>query len=282
MKNINKLFLSLFLFASLFLLTNCDEINEPYREDSQADNGGTEIQKILLEDFTGFRCNNCPAAHDLAHALKEQYGDRLVILAIHAGFYAEPNPQYIYDFRTAEGTEINNYFGVQAYPSGMLNRTPYNGKAVLGSAYWSAAINALKDNNPKAKIDLKPNFNSASNDVSIDVDITYLEQSSASHYLVIQVAEDSVVQVQLDKRKSPELVSDYVHNSILRRTITGTWGEQVSNSPVAAGTTVTKHFNCSVPQNSDWRPEMLKIIAYIQDKDNAWQIVQVEEAKLVK
>ena len=129
----------------------------------------------------------------------------------------------------------------------MINRTAYNNKTVLGSAYWGAAINSLKDKTPKAKIELSPSYNEAENSISVDVNIKYLSQSSTNHYLVVQISEDSIVQIQLDKRESPELIQNYVHNNVLRGSITSTWGDQVSSTPLQTGTTVTKHYDFAIP-----------------------------------
>ncbi len=281
MTKLNKLIALLFCFSFLLVISSCDEITYPYREGTHIDTTDSISQKILLEDFTGFRCNNCPEAHDLAHDLKELLGKQLVILAVHAGFYAVPNAQYTYDFRTAAGTEINDHFNVQGYPSGMINRTAYNSKPVLHSDYWGAAINSLKGNTPKANIELNPSYNESSHSISVDVNIKYLSPSSPNHYLVVQISEDSIVQIQLDNRKSPELIQNYVHNNVLRGSITSTWGDQVSSTVLPKDATITKHYDFAIPNGSDWRPEKLKIVAYIHDKDDTWQIVQVEEAKLI-
>ncbi|HPI19880.1 MAG TPA: Omp28-related outer membrane protein, partial [Candidatus Kapabacteria bacterium] len=230
MTKFNKLIALLFCFSLLLIISSCDEITYPYREGTHIDTTDTVSQKILLEDFTGFLCNNCPAAHELAYELKEQLGNQLVILAVHAGYYAKPNLQYTYDFRTAAGTEINDHFSVQAYPNGMFNRTAYNNKIPLGVDYWGAAINTLKNKTPKAKIELTPSYNETSHSISVDVKIKYLQQSSTNHYLVVQISEDSIVQIQLDKRKTPELIQNYVHNNVLRGSITSTWGDQVSST----------------------------------------------------
>ena len=44
---------------------------------------------VLLEEFTGQECTNCPDAHRLVANLHEQYGEQLVSVAIHAGPYLE-------------------------------------------------------------------------------------------------------------------------------------------------------------------------------------------------
>jgi hypothetical protein len=66
------------LVAAL-LATGCDVISPPYTEESPADTGtaGAFVQKVLLEDYTGFRCGNCPEAHERAQELQARYPGRV-------------------------------------------------------------------------------------------------------------------------------------------------------------------------------------------------------------
>ena len=91
---LHKILLSAFIITTAF--TSCDEIdeNERYIELPAA-----EVQrKILLEDYTGQMCTNCPDAHRLIASLQEQYGGQIVAVAIHAGNFgiAEgSNPKFL-------------------------------------------------------------------------------------------------------------------------------------------------------------------------------------------
>ena len=63
---------------------------------------------VLIKDFTGARCVNCPAAAEHAHNLQHQLDeDHIFILSVHAGFQAQPLGQFP-DFLTDEGTEWYN------------------------------------------------------------------------------------------------------------------------------------------------------------------------------
>lgn len=63
---------------------------------------------VLIKDFTGARCVNCPAAAEYAHNLQHQLGeDHVIIMSVHAGYLAQPLGQFP-DFLTDEGTEWYN------------------------------------------------------------------------------------------------------------------------------------------------------------------------------
>ncbi len=110
---------------------------------------------ILLEEFTGHTCVNCPEATKLAHDLKQSYGEKLLLLSIHAGSLAEPSgAPYEADFRTTPGTAIFNHFAPIGVPTGMVNRTESGGSVVLFKDGWEPAIQALVDLPQQASIDI--------------------------------------------------------------------------------------------------------------------------------
>ena len=74
-----KFLLSALVVTSAF--TSCDEIdeNERYIELPAA-----EVQrKVLLEDYTGQMCTNCPDAHRLIASMQTQYPGQVIAVAIH-------------------------------------------------------------------------------------------------------------------------------------------------------------------------------------------------------
>ena len=85
---------NLFLAAlALAAVASCDYIDEPFRNPngggSTEANGDTVLQTeraVLVEDFTGHQCKNCPKASKVLKQLDSLYGSAKVIgLAIHAG-----------------------------------------------------------------------------------------------------------------------------------------------------------------------------------------------------
>ena len=124
------------------LFSSCDKVKDPYGVKSNG--GGTpaaKVRKVLLEDYTGHLCTNCPPAAQTAQTIKGIYGNRLVIMAVHAGFYAQVNPApYGYDFTTAIGDIYLNQFGISNNPIGMVNRRGYPANHLKNYSDWGTLV----------------------------------------------------------------------------------------------------------------------------------------------
>lgn len=266
----------------LVSLSSCDKINPPYLEAPNVDTSNIST-RVLLEEYTGFRCGNCPEATEIADELAKNYAGKVILLSIHAGGYAKPTSAHPYDFRTPIGEDLDAFFGmsIAGNPCAMINRIGFPSKThILREAQFETSIlNALgKDNG--IDLDIETSFIELTNQINVKAKIKYYKPGSASHYLCVFVAEDSVVQYQRDDRLIPPDNNNYVHNNVLRAGITSTWGVELSQSNIPIGAAFTKEFNYSIPQGKEWRPSKLKIIAFIHDNGNTFEILQVAERKL--
>ena len=101
------------ILCSILTITSCDIVEGPYITD--ADSYINTDKKVLIEDFTGHLCTNCPEAAREISAIHDVYGDQIIALAIHvsADFArpknASPDSSYHYDFRTEWGNNWDNY-----------------------------------------------------------------------------------------------------------------------------------------------------------------------------
>ena len=110
------------LLASAMVLGGCDQVDE---NDRLIELPAVESQRVvLLEEFTGQWCINCPAAHEVVKSLKAQYGEQLVSVSIHAGSQAiaEGSMPNTIGLMQPEGDEYANKWGITTYPSGVVNR----------------------------------------------------------------------------------------------------------------------------------------------------------------
>ena len=88
------------------------------------------VKKVLLEEFTGVRCVNCPQAQTEIKNLQSEgvYGDNLIAISYHAGFFSNPYNESQFDLRTTEGEEILNFLETPlGFPSGVVNRRVFEG-----------------------------------------------------------------------------------------------------------------------------------------------------------
>src|SRR5512139_3840780 len=130
----------IYIFSLLMaVLCSCDVIEPPYLE-SQENLAVDSVQKVLLELFTGHQCSNCPAAETTIGQLKKIYGEKLNIIAYHTGFYAMTSEKFPVDFRTMEGNELETFFKIQFYPSGMVNRIMNKQSYLLNPVEWATAV----------------------------------------------------------------------------------------------------------------------------------------------
>jgi len=136
----NRYFLLTMCVMMIMLMTSCDEIAPPYKQ-----SGGVVVvtgeQKVLIEDFTGFRCGNCPAASEIANNLYKAYKGKVIVLGIHSGpTFASPRGKlYAEDFRTSVGEELfTTFLGANGgQPNGMVNRAG-DGNKIIAPDGWSA------------------------------------------------------------------------------------------------------------------------------------------------
>ena len=71
------------LLSIIFTFQSCNKVEESYLIET----GEIQAKKtILIEEFTGHQCPNCPRAAKALDDIVDTYGDRIVIVAIHANY----------------------------------------------------------------------------------------------------------------------------------------------------------------------------------------------------
>lgn len=284
----------------LFLLLGCDKIDDPYPEgEDEAELEGCELQTdgefpatriVLIEDYTGHTCGNCPAAALEAEALKDQYGEEVVVAAVHSGYFAEPGSEeegepYSTDFRTEAGEEYNDHFNVdnQGLPQGMISRTEWNGDRVLGPSEWSNAVDSLVGDSVDASLQVDLDYNENEGRLCAEVVTRLLNPLEDTLSMNLYLLEDSVIDWQTNystggdpSYPSPD-AEEYQHEHVLRAVINGTWGDRVLEGQGSAGE--EQRFSYSHGVADEWKVEDLSVIAYIYD-ENQERVIQAVSRKL--
>ncbi len=281
-----KIVIFALVFSAIVIYSCCDVIDPPYRQTNS--NTGTDttenVRKILLEVYTGFTCGNCPEAADHAHEFADVYKGRIIILAVHAGYYAKPKGTHTYDFRTPAGNELDAFFGNgdAGNPNGMVSRLHFPEKNhILRYTQWELAIKEIIDEKAKMSIKLTTSYDNISHTITVSAVVRYLQNSGVNDQLAVYIVEDSVVQYQQDDRQPNPNVDNYVHDNVLRGAITSTWGDKLSDSPIMAGDSVIKQYTYQIPTEKDWRTEKLRILAYVHDHNASYEVYQCEDKKLL-
>ena len=119
--------------------------------------------------------------------------------------------------------------------------------------------------------------------MTTDINLEYLEAGNNNHSVVLYVVEDSITNWQLFYAQcSPTSVAydeqNYVHRHVLRGSVNGTWGEQVSaNTTIPVGTKITKTYTKVL--DPSWNDKHIYLVAFVHDNVTK-EVLQVEEIHL--
>lgn len=254
---------------------NCDCIFEGQRN-------------VLVEDYTGHTCGNCPRAAEVLHDLEGTYGSRIIPIAVHVGFFAavqnNPNGSYATDFKTPAGNEWNTFFGnsAQGLPNGMINRRQEGGGYPQSYTAWPAQVANLIAIEPDASIGMEVNYEESSRTVNASIEITaFNDLNNGPYNVIVCLTEDSVIDWQKDYDPSlaDENLEHYVHMHVLRNNFNGTWGDQVGSGNIAAGSVNTLDY--SLVLDPSWVAKNCHVVAFIYQTGNK-EVVQADQRYVIE
>jgi len=271
------------LLILIVVIISCDKIQKV-----KAPNAGAILgnRKVFVEDYTGHKCGNCPAAADTLNYLTKKYPGQIVALAIHAGFFATTNPSYPTDFRNAVGNAYDTQFGISnaGNPNGLINRAGFgSGSFIKAYTTWEGEVAQMLSRPAKFEIKIKNNFITSSNNLNTNITVRSLSNNSGMYKLVVLLSEDSIIAEQLDYRlpSGSQLISNYEFKHVLRDAINSTWGDAVFSSGAVANDSIVKTYT-NYNLNSNYKAEKCHVIAYVYDADpnspTYYEVLQVEEA----
>lgn len=281
-----RIFLNIIAFVCMacLLLAGCDKIegdiyqivqNEDVTVTFPDINPDEVYRKILVEEFTGHRCTNCPQGHQTLESLHQQYGDTLVTVGIHYGALAKPfGSVFSYDFRTEAGNQIGDAYGIDGIPAAIVNRQNVQGG--WPREQWASVINGLDRSNVRAAVQLINEFDEASKTLKANVKVTTLKAIDHQLRIVLFVLEDGIVKPQKDGNQD---IEDYVHNHVLRCALTDAFGYVLAKDSWNSGDSETYAASVSF-DGHDWNPAKCQVVAALFDP-NISQVLQVEKANVI-
>lgn len=217
---------------------------------------------VVLEEFTGINCGYCPDGHRIANNLKDKYNGEPILINIHSGGYATPSNGQP-DFRTDFGEAIDKQAGVTGYPAGTINRKlfPEMSKTLsLNRGQWELAAEELMKMPSPANVGLKSSFNSATRELTVDVEVYYTDDApQPTNALNVVLVENDVIGYQSDYSSSAH--KDYHHKHMLRYMLAGQWGEEIS--PATKGTLIKKTYTYVVPD--DFNVNNCEVAAFVSE-----------------
>lgn len=232
----------------------------------------SEVKKhVLIEDFTGQRCVNCPKAADKIKELQQTYGeDNIIAVGIYGGDFgyndlAKKEPCSL---TTEDGNSYYSTWNIKAQPSGMVDR--YGG-VLTNLAYWTAYVNGLINSEPTVMIVPTTQYNASTRELKVDVDVAGLKTLQGAK-LQVWLIEDGIVDMQYMPNGS--INNEYVHNHVFRATVSAVNGDPID---VVDKGDVRKSYTVNI--KNEWKVENMSVVAFVFTSAG---VQQTEKVSLIK
>jgi len=256
------LFLIFSFSQFLVLFTSCSHIDEDERLIYVKP---AEVARcVLIEDFTGQNCLNCPKATEMIHQLQEAYGsDTIVAVAIHSGDfgYMRGDRSRPYPLTTDLGDSYFQHWSLSAQPVGMVNRRPAS-----DYADWGTQVFEERKKLSRVTLSTVTQYDNENRSVDIIVTATGVD-GTLNGKLQLWLTEDSITSGQ----RMPDNTwnAQYLHNHVLRDAVNGAWGTDLS---ILEGEQKEQTFSYTIPEDKDWKPENMHVVAFVYTEQGVEQV----------
>jgi len=286
MKNLHYLLSILFLVTCLLIFSACEEVgpNINFTEPEAALVDSTyftdavlpsQSKHILMEEFTGVRCPNCPDGAILADQLAALNPGKIAIVSIHSGFFSVPYTDE-QNLKTEQGEAIEALLGIApGYPAASINRKIFDGedKEIVTSPNWSNYIDEELANPPLANVIVETEYNDMDGELIVRTNTHFLEDINETVKLSIVLLENNIIQTQ---DVNGEIVADYNHKHVLR-TMLSPFDGIILGATVQQKETFQKDFSFS-DFGDEWKRENMIVVVFAHKSGGDKSVLQVAEA----
>ena len=250
----------IFLFSLICLFfAACDHIDENdrliYVEPE------TVKRCVLLEDFTGQKCVNCPRGTEVIEQMQEAYGEGIIAVGIHSGPLGFKGNATNIGLATDLGDEYYNHWNLEYQPVGLINRGP-----ATNYTDWVASVRE----NLGYVSEIKMGLSATLGEDKIVIDVQ--EENLGGDYsgkLQVWVLEDGITALQIMPDGSRN--TQYVHNHVLRAAVNGAWGEDITLSERER-----KSQTMSQTLDASWNKDNLSVVAFVYNDHGVEQAVKAK------
>lgn len=259
-------------------------------------------KRVVLEEFTGRDCTNCPLGIVAIDNLKKNFGDRILPIAIH-GYTGDPLGVGL--------EEYYNFLALNAAPSAKIDRN--EGSAISpmisaslesGTKYYLSAAQATAETGQacddlwfdyvstemeqaaESDITVAPSYDESTRTISVPVNVRYALNTENQYINLFAVLVEQnvpavfqqngfasiVSDVLLPWSKGGELAQAYVTNYNYQDVARATWGTTFNGTSGLLPTTMeagkeyaTDKISFTLDEKSDIKPENCEVVVMMFD-----------------
>lgn len=251
---IKNLFLGVATAAMAMAAASCSNIDEGDRliYVKPAEVG----RAILIEDFTGQRCVNCPTGTEIINGIVDTYGeDNVIAVGIHSGPLGFAGNSKTPGLMTDTGNEYYTRWDKEnkmGQPWVVFNR-----KTSPDSHYnnWAAMVGTIISEKANLSVKIDNAYDAAKRTLTTTVG-AFGTNGTVNGKLQVWIVEDGIKALQMMPDGKPN--KEYMHNHVFRAAVNGTWGEDVT---VKEGETTTKQYQYVLPEA--WNADNIAVVAFV-------------------
>jgi hypothetical protein len=231
---------------------------------------------VLVEDFTGMRCKNCPKGHRAIEALRKKFPGRVSALGIHSfeyqGFTTPLNGGE--DMRVKYGAQILDIVGrPTGLPYGTVDRVLKSGNSGVWETFTTDRLNKTTPVN----LYIEHEYDEGSRNLKVKVRAVFTDSLGTTPFFSVAIAESGIISPQQDlaSTKPDNIEPEYVHDHVLREmpAFKQTLLPQGINLPVA-NRVVEKSFTLEL--KPEWKAENCEIVFFVHREEEVLHVIETK------
>jgi hypothetical protein len=275
------------IFAVMISFVACDVVPEDDRLIDMPLNPSDRT--VLLIEFTGCRCVNCPGAAMVANEMMDIAPENIVVVGMHPADFAYTEPMIAdIDFRTREAMDYLTYFGGSlstGLPVGVVNGRKFDDTYLQGSSKWTAQVFAQREIAPDCLVKLAHSEENGNHTVvatlepqkelgyGVSLQYWLVESGIVGPQSIAENLKASYKAKHPDAQMGHSSVNNYVHNHVFRGALNGLWGTELGK--VAEVTTNS----CSFTIDEKYVADNCSVVAVLINTETK-EVVQAAEIAL--
>ncbi len=233
------------------------------------------LRNVVIEDFTGHKCPNCPTTATAVHNSVLTNPTRIFELAVHSGptglgSFQETSSAGGFDeaFYNSASIELGTFFGSQpgtgffGNPRITINRIMTGTDLTTTAGSLTTMVPNTLVSPLKVNIQGVVNYFSSTRGVFLHTEVDVIDNSLTDLGIVVCVVEDSMVAPQSNGGAT---ISNYVHRDILRGMIdNATFGKTLNSTYLNANGNYYVNYSYALPLSLE--PDNAHLLIYVYDK----------------
>lgn len=266
------------LLLGLFILIGCED------EKAVLKVGAVPLsftKKVLIEEFTGAWCGYCPYGAYLIESMMEE-NDNIIGVGAHSGDAME-----ITQTNFLASTYLNT-----GYPSGMVDRVPYNGSVPLNAGYWNYIADNRLLNIPKCGLAMKSSVSGTN--ATIEVHAGFNTELDGDYRVTVYLVENRVTgsgngydqsNFYNADPSSPffelgQPIEGYEHNNTLRAVLSEPMGEVLDSSILIVGGEYVQTYTVDISAFNKNNLHAVAFIHYVGSSIVDHEILNVQKVEI--